>query len=105
MTSRSVIAILALAFGLTSGCMQDEGRSDSVPTGTQVESLHPAGMGSIVSGTVDSQCTSACNMLSDCGYLEGLTFSQCVAGCEEGAFNTACILSAADCYEVSYCFY
>lgn len=106
MTSRIVIAALAAVL-FSAGCMKDEGRSDSVATGTNVEGLHPAGMGSSVGGSVDSTCDSACRILGECGYLEGVSHSECVLGCEQGGMDSylACILAAADCMEVGSCFY
>jgi hypothetical protein len=108
MTSRAVITTLALTVAIVcSGCMEDAPASDTVSTSTSVESLHPAGMGSTVSGSADSQCSTVCSKLSECGYLEGISMSECLTGCEQGGMDDylACIVAAADCSEVGACFY
>ncbi len=108
MSARDVITTLALAVALAcTGCMEDEGRSDTVSTGTSIESLHPSGMGTTVGGTVDSECTTVCGMLSECGYLEGISLAECMTGCEQGGMDAymACILAASNCSEVGGCFY
>ena len=106
MTSRAIITTLAFAL-VSAGCMKDEGRSDTVSTGTNIESLHPSGMDPAVHGTADSECSAACYMLDECGYLEGLSLSECVNSCEQGGMDgyLSCILAASDCYEIGDCFY